>query len=213
MSAAKALAELRGGPQEELPADVEALIFDCDGTLVDTMPAHYVAWCAALAPVGLALSEDRFYALAGVTTAAIVGLLAREQGVACDAERVAEDKDARYLGLAHRGDGIAPVVAVARRELGRRKLAVASGGKRDVVLSTLEGAGLAGLFPVVVGAEDVTRGKPAPDVFLAAAARLGVRPERCVVYEDADLGLSAGRAAGMRVVDIRLWTHAAGASR
>jgi len=199
-------------PEEPIPAEFEALIFDCDGTLVDTMPAHYRAWREALDPVGIALSEERFYALAGVPTRDIVELLAREQAVTCDAAAVAHEKDARYLALEEQGVPIAAVVAVARRELGRRKLAVASGGKREVVVATLRAAGLADLFPVVITAEDVSRGKPAPDVFLVAAERLGVRPAACVVYEDADLGVEAGRAAGMAVVDVRPWTHGVGAS-
>lgn len=194
-------------PDEPLPESIEALIFDCDGTLVDTMPAHYRAWCAALEPLGIAFSEERFYSLAGVPTAAIVELLAREQGVECDAAAVARNKDALYLALEHRGDGIDAVVRVARRELDRRKLAVASGGKREVVISTLRAAGLLELFPVIVTAEDVQHGKPAPDVFLRAAELLAVPPSRCAVYEDADLGLEAGRSAGMLVVDIRPWTH------
>lgn len=195
-------------PNDAIPAQYEALIFDCDGTLVDTMPAHYEAWCAALAPLGIAFSRERFYALAGVPTVTIVELLAREQGVTCDAVATAHDKDARFLPLiapAHGVLAIEAVVAVARRERGRRKLAVASGGFRAVVERTLEVVGISELFDAVVTAEDVKRGKPAPDVFLRAAELLSVPPARCIVYEDAELGLEAARAAGMVAVDIRSW--------
>lgn len=196
-----------------IPDHIEGLIFDCDGTLVDTMPAHYRSWCEALAPVGLVLSEERFYALAGVPTVDIVELLAREQGVSCDAAAVSLDKDLRYLALSQSGAGIESVIAIARREHGRRKLAVASGGRRKLVLSTLRGAGILELFPVIVTAEDVEHGKPAPDIFLCAASRIGVAPTRCAVFEDADLGLEAGRAAGMLTYDIRPWTHGTGAAK
>ncbi len=186
-----------------LPAWCEALVFDCDGTLVDTMPVHYVAWCAALGRVGLSFPEDRFYALAGRPTVTIVETLAREPGIACDAAARAHEKERLYLDEVDRVRPIEPVVAVARRERAARKLAVASGGESTVVRRTLRAAGVADLFETVVGAEHVARGKPSPDPFLRAAELLGVRPERCVAYEDADLGIEAALAAGMTVVDVR----------
>ena len=188
-----------------IPAQYEALIFDCDGTLVDTMPAHYVAWCHALAPSGITFSEQRFYEFAGVPTVTIVETLSREQSIACDAEAIAREKDRLYLTAHDRGQPIGKVVAIAEREKGRRQLAVASGGFTEIVRTTLRAAGIEQLFEVVVGAEQVTRGKPSPDVFLRAAELLGIAPERCVVYEDAELGFQAARAAGMAVVDVRPW--------
>ncbi|MGZ3450293.1 MAG: HAD family hydrolase [Polyangiales bacterium] len=186
-----------------IPSDVEGLIFDCDGTLVDTMPAHFRAWCETLAPYGLVLSEDRFYALAGVPTVRIVELLAAEQHVSVDAIALGREKDQHYLALGDHGGPIEPVVAIARREKGRRKLAVASGNFTELVWITLRSAGIADLFEVVVGADQVKHGKPAPDMFLLAAEKIGVAPSDCQVYEDADLGLQAAHAAGMRAVDIR----------
>lgn len=190
---------------DAIPDHIEALIFDCDGTLVDTMPAHYEAWCEALAPVGIAFTKERFYALAGVPTVTIVELLSREQGVACDAVATAHDKDRRFLPLIDRVVAIERVASIARREHGRRKLAVASGGFSHVVRRTLDVVGMTPLFDAIVTAEDVARGKPAPDIFLRAASLLSVEPSRCIVYEDADLGLEAARAAGMVGVDIRPW--------
>jgi HAD superfamily hydrolase (TIGR01509 family) len=189
----------------KIPDSITALIFDCDGTLVDTMPAHYVAWCEALKPYGIAFPEHRFYALAGVPTAKIVEILAGEQGVKCDPLAVAEEKDQRYLEVEIECPPIEKVVAIARGQQGRRRMAVASGNRSDIVRASLRGADIEELFEVVVGADHVVRGKPAPDLFLHAASLLATPPEQCMVFEDGDLGLQAGRAAGMMVVDVRPW--------
>lgn len=188
-----------------IPHSIKGLIFDCDGTLVDTMPAHFSAWIEALKPHRLTLTEERFYALAGVPTVTIVELLSREQGITCDARVVAAEKDQHYLEVDMECPPIEVVVEIARRERGQRKLAVASGNRSDIVRATLRGADIEDLFDVVVGADHVARGKPAPDLFLHAAQLIGVKPFACLVFEDADLGLEAGRAAGMEVVDVRPW--------
>ncbi len=186
-----------------IPDDIDTLIFDCDGTLVDTMPVHFEVWTEVLNDNGLVLSEERFYALAGVSTRAIVELLAKEQDVRVDALAVSLDKDHRFLVRESHGAPIAPVIEIARAEQGKRKLAVASGNVTEVVRRTLRGVGIESLFEAVVGADQVTRSKPAPDVFLRAAELLGRAPSGCLVYEDGDLGIEAARAAGMRWVDVR----------
>jgi beta-phosphoglucomutase-like phosphatase (HAD superfamily) len=186
-----------------IPPDIEGLIFDCDGTLVDTMPAHFRAWGEALAPHGLVLSEKQFYALAGVPTVRIVEILSTEQRVEVDPIAIGREKDQRYLDLDDHGGPIEKVVSIARAEKGRRRLAVASGNFTELVRITLRSAGIEDLFEIVIGADRVKHGKPAPDMFLLAAEEIGVPPGRCLVYEDADLGLEAARAAGMRAVDIR----------
>lgn len=186
-----------------IDADIEGLIFDCDGTLVDTMPAHFRAWRQALAPHGLLLSEEQFYALAGVPTVRVVEILAAEQRIEVDAVALGRAKDRLYLDLDDHGGPIEKVVSIARAEKGRRKLAVASGNFTDLVRITLRSAGIEALFETVLGADQVKHGKPAPDIFLLAAERIAVPPSRCLVYEDADLGLQAAHAAGMRAVDIR----------
>jgi HAD superfamily hydrolase (TIGR01509 family) len=97
------------------------------------------------------------------------------------------------------------VVEIARRERGRRKLAVASGGWKRVVKESLTVIGVEEWFDAIVGGDDVQHGKPAPDVFLLAAQRIGLRPDECVVYEDGELGFVAAKAAGMAVIDVRPW--------
>ncbi len=192
-----------------IPDDVRALIFDCDGTLVDTMPAHFASWREVLGAHGLVLEEERFYALAGAPAVEIIAELAKEQGVLVDPRALTREKNERYLARPVLGPPIAPIVAIARGELGRRGLAVASGNFTEVVRRTLRGAAIEDLFGIVVGADQVERGKPAPDVFLRAASLLDIPPSACLVYEDGELGLEAARAAGMRSVDVRPLIQAA----
>lgn len=187
------------------PSAYDALIFDCDGTLVDTMPGHFVIWRDTLAPLGIPLDETRFYALAGVSSVGTVEILAREHGVTVDAASVAREKDRRYLAREATDRPIDVVVRIAREARGKKKLAVASGNVTSIVQRTLRGAGIDDLFEVVVGADQVAHGKPAPDLFLRAASLVGVAPARCVVLEDADLGIQAAHAAGMTAIDVRPW--------
>jgi beta-phosphoglucomutase family hydrolase len=188
-----------------IPAKYKGLIFDCDGTIVDTMPVHYVAWCKALAGVNIHFPEDRFYSFAGAPTVTIIQTLAKEQGVACDPEAVAHEKERIYVESLESLEPIHSVVEIARREKGKRKLAVASGGWKRVVKQSLTVIGVEDLFEAIVGADDVAHGKPAPDVFLKAAEQIGVRPEECLVYEDGDLGIEAAKRAGMAWIDVRPW--------
>ena len=188
------------------PEPFAALIFDCDGTLADTMPGHFAAWTAALRAGGGDITEERFYSLAGVTSAAIIELLNREHGYALPVAETVHAKETLYGNALHSVKEITAVADIARAYSGKVPLAVASGGLRDVVHATLDAIGLRSLFQAVVTAEDVVRGKPAPDIFLHAAALLGVAPADCIVYEDGDPGIQAAHAAGMRVIDVRvLW--------
>jgi HAD superfamily hydrolase (TIGR01509 family) len=179
--------------------DYAGYIFDCDGTLVDSMPAHYRAWqrCLAASSFDGEFSEELFYSLGGVPTRRIVELLNERDGSQMDPDRICELKEHFYVAALPEIQPIVPVVEFARRVAARRPCAVASGGLRDVIVRTLELAGLAPLFPVVVAAEDAIHGKPAPDLFLLAAKRLGVPPGQCLVLEDSPLGRQAAEAAGM----------------
>ena len=183
-----------------------ALIFDCDGTLADTMPAHYQAWVASLHSFGADFSEEKFYAMGGMPSATIIEALNQEFGYTLDVEKTHHDKERRYIELLHQITEIKAVADIARANYSQKPIAVASGGIRSVVEQTLTIVGLRSLFEVIVTTDDVAHGKPAPDVFLLAAERLGVVPADCIVYEDGDLGLEAASRAGMRAVDVRvLW--------
>jgi len=188
-----------------IPERFRGLIFDCDGTIVDTMPVHYLAWCKALETGKLHFPEERFYSFAGAPTVTIIETIAKEQGVVCDAEKIAVLKEHFYVESLENLEPIHSVVAIARREKGRRKLAVASGGWKRIVKQSLTLVGVEDLFEAIVGADDVVRGKPEPDVFLKAAEMIGVKPEACVVYEDGEMGIVAAKRAGMEVIDVRPW--------
>lgn len=192
-------------PADPLPAHIRGLIFDCDGTLVDTMPVHFMAWSRVCDKHGIAFTEQRFYEFAGMPTQKIVEVLCAEQGLNVSPEEVAHEKEQMYVALIPGVKKIRPVVDIARRERGHRRLAVASGGWKRVVRQALQAAGLENLFDVIVGADDIQHGKPAPDVFLEAARQMGLRPEECLVYEDGDLGFQAAAAAGMEYIDVRPW--------
>jgi beta-phosphoglucomutase-like phosphatase (HAD superfamily) len=180
------------------------LIFDCDGTLADTMPAHYKAWLEVLRPYEIPFPEDRFYAMGGVPTREIVRILAGEVGKTVDIPTFVRAKEDAFLVQIAEVIPIAKVLEVARAGRGVVPMAVASGGQRRVVERTLAQIGVLDWFGAVVTAEDTARHKPDPDLFLEAARRLGVDPATCTVYEDADLGIEAARRAGMKYVDVRV---------
>jgi beta-phosphoglucomutase family hydrolase len=186
-----------------IPRSVQALIFDCDGTLADTMPLHWRAWQAVIARHGLDLTEERFYALGGIPSREIVQALGRERGIELDHLAIAREKEETYLPLIEQVEPINAIVGIVRENFGARPMAVASGGTRRVIERVLQHLDLRRCFAAVVTSEDVVRQKPAPDIFLEAARRLGVPPAACLAYEDTDLGMQAIRAAGMLAVDVR----------
>jgi beta-phosphoglucomutase family hydrolase len=182
-----------------------ALIFDFDGTLADTMPLHYRAWQVLMKRHGFSFPRQRFYALGGVPSRDILRTLREEQGLSFDPLQVASEKEEAYLALLHEVRPIPEIVGLVRENSGRLPMAVASGGTRRVIGRVLEHLEIGQLFQAVVTSEDVVRQKPAPDIFLEAAWRLGVPPHFCRAYEDTELGLTAIRAAGMEAVDVRQW--------
>ncbi len=184
--------------------DYAGYIFDLDGTLIHSMPVHYRAWDAAMREAGLAetLDEDLFYSLGGVPTVLVAERMAAHYGLKIDGPTVEHRKEALYLELLHEVQLIEPVVAFARKVAATKPVAIATGGLPLIASPALKAAGLTSLFPIVVTPEDVPpgRGKPAPDMFLEAARRMGVAPADCVVFEDAEPGMVGARAAGMDVV-------------
>jgi beta-phosphoglucomutase family hydrolase len=180
-----------------------ALIFDCDGTLADSMPLHWRAWNAVCKRNGIELPEERFYKLGGVPSQKILAMLKQEQGLAFDPAEISRQKEEAYLPLMAEVKLIEPVAAIAREHVGKLPMAVATGGRAKYIRPLLEGLGISDWFQAIVTSDDVKNHKPAPDTFLKAAALLGVPPEDCRAFEDTDLGMEAIRAAHMDAVDVR----------
>ena len=183
--------------------EIKALIFDCDGTLTDSMPLHFIAWHEVMNRHGMAFPEDRFYALGGIPSDKIIAMLTAEHGFTLDAAMIAEEKEQAFLNHLHLLEEIPHITQLVRQHKGQLPMAVASGGLRYVIELQLRQIGLEGWFDTIVTAEDTTLHKPEPDVFLEAARRLGVPAAHCRVYEDSDLGIEAARRAGMSWVDVR----------
>ena len=181
----------------------QGLVFDCDGTLADTMPLHWRAWQMITTRHGLHFPEDRFYSLGGVPSRDILKMLAEEQGRSLDHIAVAHEKENAYLPLMSQVEPIHAVVEVARANFGKIPMAVASGGTQAIIVQVLEHLKIRHFFNAVVTSEMVKNQKPAPDIFLEAARRIGVDPKLCRAYEDTDLGLQAIHSAGMDAVDVR----------
>jgi beta-phosphoglucomutase family hydrolase len=186
-----------------LPSHIKGLVFDCDGTLADTMPLHWRAWQVIASKYKLHFPEDRFYALGGVPSRDILKMLAKEQGVTLNHIQVSHEKENAYLPLMAQVEPIHAVVEIAQANHGKIPMAVASGGTQQIICDVLEHLKIRHLFGAVVTSEMVKNQKPAPDIFLEAARRIGVDPKNCRGYEDTELGLQAIRAAGMEAVDVR----------
>jgi len=180
----------------------KAYLFDCDGTIADSMPLHYIAWKKALAEWNCTFEEQFFYDLGGTPVAEIISMLNERQGLSMPVEAVAVRKENLYLELLPQLKAVPEVVEHIDAQHGRIPFAVVSGGTRESVTASLETLKLLDRFETLVCAEDYRKSKPDPEAFLLAAARLGVTPADCLVFEDTDLGIQAATAAGMASVKV-----------
>jgi len=184
-----------------LPAgEFAAYLFDCDGTIVDSMPLHYIAWKTTLAEYGCPFPEDLFYAWGGKPVDEIISTLNGMHGLNMPVEEVGIRKEGMYFDMLPQLTAIKEVVEHIDAQHGRLPFAVVSGGRRNSVIRSLTTVNLLDRFQTIVGAEDYVNSKPAPDAFLLAAERLGVAPASCLVFEDTSLGIQAATAAGMASV-------------
>jgi len=183
--------------------EIEALIFDCDGTLVDSMPLHMKAWESAFNKINETYKEDFLFSLKGMKETDIIKLYNKTFNTDIDPDEIVKIKHGFFLSNIHLVEPIKPVVDIAQKYHTKLPLAVVSGSVKDIVHKELEVAGIFNLFNIILTANDPFKPKPAPDIFLAAAGKLGVLPEKCVVFEDGDPGLEAAINAGMKTVDIR----------
>jgi HAD superfamily hydrolase (TIGR01509 family) len=182
---------------------IEGLIFDCDGTLADTMPVHIKAWCDTFADYGIRCPEDFLHAVKGMPAKRIVERFNRLYGHQINPVAFARQKNRRAREKLHESQPIEPVAEIVRQYRGKLPMAVASGGTRENVLLTLESVGLGGCFAAVLTSDDDVLPKPNPDIFIEAARRMNVLPAVCQVFEDGDAGLEAAHRAGMAATDVR----------
>jgi HAD superfamily hydrolase (TIGR01509 family) len=186
-----------------LPAGTfRAYLFDCDGTIVDSMPLHYIAWKTALAEWSCTFDEGLFYSWGGKPVDEIISTLNAMQGLSMPVAVVAMRKEGLYYNLLPQLKAIPEVLEHIEAQHGRIPFAVVSGGHVSSVTRSLSTVNLLDRFETIVGAEDYVNSKPAPDGFLLAAERLGVEPRDCLVFEDTELGIEAATSAGMASVRV-----------
>jgi beta-phosphoglucomutase family hydrolase len=180
----------------------EAYLFDCDGTIVDSMPIHYIAWKRALAEWHCEFTEDLFYGWGGLSVAEIIGRLNAMHGLQMPLDAVSRRKEEFYYESLPQLKAVPEVLEHIDDQYGQIPFAVVSGSTRESVTASLNALKLLDKFETLVCAGDYKNSKPDPEPFLIAAERLGVPAESCLVFEDAELGVQAAKAAGMASVMI-----------
>ncbi len=187
----------------ELPAGpFKAYLFDCDGTIVDSMPLHYLAWNKVLGEYGAEFDEALFYSWGGMPVAEIIAALNQKHGLTMPISEIRERKERMYFAnLAHL-EAVPEVLEHIHLSHGHIPFAVVSGSTRDSVVASLDALGISNRFSTLVCAGDYVRAKPDPEPFLLAASKLGVAPEDCLVFEDTMMGIAAATAAGMKSVKV-----------
>src|ERR1700726_553742 len=184
------------------PGPFGAYLFDCDGTIADSMPLHYIAWKKALSEWNCSFEEPLFYAWGGRPIVEIIATLNQDHGLNMPVEAVAQRKERFYVELLPQLTAVPEVLEHIEAQHGRIPFAVVSGSARDSVTASLEALKLLDRFDTLVCAGDYARSKPDPEPFLIAAERLGKAPADCLVFEDTDMGIQAATAAGMASVKI-----------
>jgi len=184
------------------PGPFSAYLFDCDGTIADSMPLHYLAWKHALGEWHCEFSEDLFYAWGGRPTTEIISTLNQAQALNMPVETVARRKEDLYFALLPQLKPVPEVLEHIEAQHGRIPFAVVSGSARDSVTASLDVLNLLDRFDTLVCAGEYQKSKPDPEAFLLAASKLGVAPNRCLVFEDTEMGIQAATAAGMSSVKV-----------
>ena len=183
----------------------QAILFDCDGTLVDTMPIHRAIWNQLFLRYDFVITDEWWEEWANLPLLPMVQHVIPGATPALADELNLEAMD-MYNTMLHMIEPLDHVIEVARRYHGTLPLAVVTGGYRDVVVPSLDAAGITHLFDFIVTADEVAHSKPAPDLYLLAMGKLGIEPGSCLVYEDSEIGMASARGAGAgRIVDIRRW--------
>ncbi len=182
----------------------DGLIFDMDGTVLDTEPTHRKAWRITLERYGMDYDEDTMVALNGSPTWRIAQAIIDRHDSDLSPHHLASEKTQVLRGLLLETVRPLPLIEVVKEWYGRRPMAIGTGSESSLALALLETLDLRKYFVAVVTADDVEHHKPAPDTFLRCAELMGIAPEKCLVFEDADFGIQAAHRAGMDVVDVRV---------
>lgn len=182
-----------------------AVLWDMDGTLIDSEEYHWLAWRDTMAAEGITISREQFLETFGQRNDAIIPQMLKRPAEPGEVRRIGDAKEERYRGMV-RAQGVKTIPGAAEwvRRLHREGWlqALASSAPRANIATILDVLGLAEYFEATVSAEDVRKGKPDPEVFLVAASRLGAAPSDCVVVEDAAAGVESAKRAGMRCVAV-----------
>jgi len=182
----------------------DALLFDLDGTLADTMPLHNQAWISALKDLGYPMTPEILFEYAGVSTFKTAEIFNERFGWELNPQSFASEKDNRFLQNIHLVRPIEGVLKIAKQNFQRKPMAIVSGGSRLMIESILNTLQIGDLFPIRICAEDTLHGKPHPEPFLSAARLLKVKPEKCLVFEDGEPGIQGAKLSAMGVVKVGL---------
>lgn len=181
----------------------KALIFDLDGTLVDSMPLHLEAWKEICATKDVAFTSEEFYSLAGVPADRIFKIINDKYGTDFDPQADSLAKEAIYMRKIEHLKVIEPVFAIAKEYHGKLPMSIGTGSPGQHSWEAVRTLGLDQYFDILVSKNDVKEGKPNPETFLKCAEAMDIAPEYCQVFEDGDPGLEAAKTAGMIPTDIR----------
>ncbi len=184
------------------PGSFKAYLFDCDGTVADSMPLHYIAWREALAEWNCDFEESLFYAWGGMPVTEIISTLNKNHELKMPVEQVAQRKEQLYYENLPKLKPVPEVLEHIKLSYGQIPFAVVSGSNRESVTASLTTLNLLDRFNTLVCAGDYQRSKPDPEAFLIAAERLKVSPQHCLVFEDTEMGIQAATAAGMASVKV-----------
>jgi HAD superfamily hydrolase (TIGR01509 family) len=184
------------------PGNFKAYLFDCDGTVADSMPLHYIAWSNALGEWNCPFEEDLFYAWGGMPVTEIIEALNEKHGLNMPVAAVAKKKEEFYFQILPQLKAVPEVLEHIVSSYGKIPFAVVSGSARDSVTASLTTLNLLDRFDAMVCAGEYEKSKPDPEAFLMAAAKLAVDPQDCLVFEDTDMGIQAAKAAGMAWVKV-----------
>ena len=191
----------------EIKPGIKGLIFDLDGTLVDSMPIHYEGWKKACERFGMTMDQSFLKNCSGIPGWVIAETVIKNGGLegVVSVENILNAKLEEFIKKQHLIKPVEPVAEIVRKYYGVLPMAVGTGGHREAVEGSLEVTGLKKYFDVIVTANDVTSFKPHPETFLKCAELMKIDPQFIEVFEDSDLGLEAAKKAGMKATDVRGW--------